>query len=55
MDFIERAFGVSADGGNGTLELLYLMCIATAILLLVRERSSRAQRHAPRGGDSKRR
>jgi MYXO-CTERM domain-containing protein len=24
MDFIERWFGVSPDGGDGTLELLYL-------------------------------
>ena len=24
MDFIERWFGVSPDGGDGTLELLYI-------------------------------
>ena len=25
MDFIERWFGVSPDGGDGTLELLYIV------------------------------
>jgi hypothetical protein len=29
MDFIERWFGVSPDGGNGALEAL---CVAAAIL-----------------------
>jgi MYXO-CTERM domain-containing protein len=29
MDFIERWFGVSPDGGNGTWEVL---CIAAALL-----------------------
>jgi len=31
MDFIERWFGVSPDGGDGTLELLY---IGVAVLIL---------------------
>jgi hypothetical protein len=30
MDFIERFFGVSPDGGDGSTELLYL---ATAVIL----------------------
>ncbi len=34
MDFIERIFGVSPDGGNGTLELLYVLAIAAAIILI---------------------
>ena len=33
MDFIERIFGVSPDGGNGSLELLYILSIAAAITL----------------------
>ena len=36
MDFIERWFGVSPDGGDGTLELLYIgggrVLIAFALL-----------------------
>ena len=28
MDFIERIFGVSPDGGDGTTEALYLMVVA---------------------------
>jgi hypothetical protein len=35
MNFIERMFGVSPDGGNGSLELLYLVTIAAAITLIV--------------------
>jgi hypothetical protein len=31
MDFIELIFGVSPDGGNGSLELLYVLSIAAAI------------------------
>lgn len=30
MDFIERLFGISPDGGDGSTELLYI-----AVLLLV--------------------
>jgi hypothetical protein len=35
VDFIERWFGVSPDGGDGTLELLYIgvsVLIAVALL-----------------------
>jgi len=32
MDFLERWFGVSPDGGDGSLELLWLAAIAVAIL-----------------------
>lgn len=35
MDFIERIFGVSPDGGNGSLELLYVASIAVAVALAV--------------------
>ncbi len=37
MDFIERIFGVSPDGGNGTLEFLYVVSIAAAITVVCRE------------------
>ena len=35
MDLFERIFGISPDGGNGSLELLYLVSIAAAITLIV--------------------
>jgi hypothetical protein len=28
MDFIERLFGISPDGGSGALEAVYLIAIA---------------------------
>jgi len=31
MDFIERLFGVAPDGGNGTLELLYIVVAGLAV------------------------
>jgi hypothetical protein len=37
MDFIERIFGVSPDGGNGMLELLYVVSIAAAITVVSRQ------------------
>jgi hypothetical protein len=48
MDFIELIFGVSPDGGNGSLELLYVLSIAAAITLasyrLYRRRANRRMR-----------
>lgn len=35
MDFIERIFGVSPDGGNGSLELLYVASIVLAAALVL--------------------
>lgn len=35
MDFIERLFGVSPDGGDGSLEFLWLGAIALAVLVVV--------------------
>lgn len=35
MDFIERIFGVSPDGGDGSLEWLYLASIVVAAALAV--------------------
>ena len=31
MDFIERWFGVSPDGGDGSLEMLYLIAIVVVV------------------------
>lgn len=36
MDFIERWFGVSPDGGDGTLELLYVGVAALIVVVLLR-------------------
>ncbi|HEY6001534.1 MAG TPA: hypothetical protein VIV57_01590 [Anaeromyxobacter sp.] len=39
MDFIESWFGVAPDGGDGSLEALYLALAAAAVALwLVRRR-----------------
>ena len=32
MDFIEQWFGISPDGGDGSLELLWLAAIIVAVL-----------------------
>ena len=44
MDFIERWFGISPDGGSGLLEMLYVFAIAnavtTAAMYLARRRES---------------
>ncbi len=35
MDFIEQWFGLSPDGGTGSLEMLYLAVIVAIILMIV--------------------
>lgn len=35
MDFFEQWFGISPDGGTGSLELLYLAVIVAIILIVV--------------------
>jgi hypothetical protein len=35
MDFVERVFGLAPDGGNGSLELLYAVSIASATTLIL--------------------
>lgn len=35
MDFIERWFHVSPDGGNGSLEALYIACLVLGAMALV--------------------
>jgi hypothetical protein len=34
MDFIEQWFGVSPDGGDGSLELLWIVGIVVAVVAL---------------------
>ena len=39
MDFIEQWFGVSPDGGDGSLELLWIVAIVVAgVAFLLRRR-----------------
>ena len=41
MDFIEQWFGISPDGGNGTLEALYVAAIVLVVLgifIMLRQR-----------------
>jgi hypothetical protein len=35
MDFIERWLGVSPDGGDGSLEVLYFIALAVVIVAIV--------------------
>jgi hypothetical protein len=35
MDFIEQWFHVSPDGGNGSLEVLYIVAIVAVILMIL--------------------
>jgi hypothetical protein len=45
MDFIERAFHVSPDGGDGSLEVLWLAVAALALsFALLRRRVARSAR-----------
>jgi len=39
MDFIERLFGVSPDGGDGSTELMWLAALLL-VLVLVRSRGA---------------
>jgi hypothetical protein len=35
MDFIERWFGVSPDGGDGSTELMYLVVLVVVVVALL--------------------
>ena len=35
MDFIERWFHVSPDGGNGSLEVLYIVAVLAVIAMVL--------------------
>ena len=41
MDFIERLFGIAPDGGDGSLEALYVIAIVVVIAAFAMRRSSR--------------
>jgi hypothetical protein len=41
MDFIERVFGISADGGSGTFEFLLFAIPVVALYIIYRARSIR--------------
>jgi hypothetical protein len=41
MDFIERLFGISPDGGDGSLEALYLVAVIAVIAAVVFRRRLR--------------
>lgn len=42
MDFIERVFGISPDGGTGSTELTYFAVFALVVALFVWRRTVRA-------------
>ena len=44
MDFIEKIFGISPDGGSGSLELLLFLVPIVGIYLLYRARSRKSRR-----------
>jgi hypothetical protein len=46
MDFIERIFGVSPDGGDGSFELMLLLIPIAAFLAVVYWRGRRAEERA---------
>jgi hypothetical protein len=47
MDFIERIFGVSPDGGDGSLEAIILLAITVVLAMVAwRRRSAGAARRA---------
>ena len=43
MDFIERIFGFSPDGGSGAFELLLFLIPIAGLYILYRKRSSAAR------------
>ena len=47
MDFIERLFGVSPDGGNGMLELLYIVVAIAVVAFVTLKVRSRKRRNRP--------
>jgi hypothetical protein len=49
MDFIERIFGVSPDGGDGSLEFAYLTAVVVAGALVVYLVYRRRNREQPLG------
>jgi hypothetical protein len=48
MDFFERLFGISPDGGNGSLEMFYLLVASLILLALGRWHTHRGASREPR-------
>jgi uncharacterized membrane protein len=44
VDFLERWFGVSPDGGSGAVEVLIFVVLFAAVLVLARRRLQRQRR-----------
>ena len=44
MDFIERIFGISPDGGSGVFEFLLFAVPIIGLILIYRSRSRRKQK-----------
>jgi hypothetical protein len=47
MDFIEKIFGVSPDGGNGVLEWLYVLAASAAITIFILRWRNKKRRKSP--------
>lgn len=49
MDFIERVFGVSPDGGNGLFELMLVLLpvLVASVLWMTRRRLKRGRHLVP--------
>ncbi|WP_157083448.1 hypothetical protein [Bradyrhizobium manausense] len=47
MDFVERLFGISPDGGDGTTELMYFVAISIIVvgLAYARHRAAKGRRY----------
>ena len=44
MDFIERLFGISPDGGDGTAELMIFVAVVVVLAAIAWRRLQRARR-----------
>jgi hypothetical protein len=45
MDFIERIFGVSPDGGDGSIEAIILLAITVVLAMMAWRRRSAGTGH----------
>jgi hypothetical protein len=41
MDFIERWFGISPDGGDGSLEVVFVLALVSVVLIFLFRRRLR--------------
>jgi hypothetical protein len=47
MDFIEKIFGISPDGGDGSTELLYIVALVAVVTAFVLRRVVKRQNYTP--------